>query len=215
MKRLTLVTEFVLALLTAPWAESHKLQAWAKHYASKGTKQETETPVPPVQTYSAQEACELVLARAGCFPRDVLTRRTIEEVKRGSGSWGRHEPDDLLKGLIPAKPLPDSDDVGGNPALPYILGGMTAFLIGVRIVAFAGIKRDGILAAEGKEIQGIQRGSAYAARAAGMVHVADSALSEVGNLLDRIRGNVVSAARGKLQRRRGRRPSDGGRHRAG
>ena len=58
-------------------------------------------------------------------------------------------------------PLLSLEDVGGNRRQPYILGGMAALLIGVGIVAFAGIKRDGILAAEGKEIQGIQRGSAF------------------------------------------------------
>ncbi len=53
-----------------------------------------------------------MLARAGCFPRDVVTRRTIEEVKSGTGSWGRHEPKDLLEGLIPRKPPKDSDNDG-------------------------------------------------------------------------------------------------------
>jgi len=54
----------------------------------------------------------LVLARAGCFPRDVVTTRTVEEVKSGSGSWGRHEPNDLLEGLTPGKPSLDSDNDG-------------------------------------------------------------------------------------------------------
>jgi L-rhamnose-H+ transport protein len=64
----------------------------------------------------------------------------------------------LMGSLIPLFGL---EDVGSNPALPYILGGMAAMLVGVAIVAFAGIKRDNILAAEGKEIQGIQSGSAF------------------------------------------------------
>lgn len=58
-------------------------------------------------------------------------------------------------------PLIGVADIGSNPALPYILGGMAALLVGVAIVAFAGIKRDEILAAEGKEIQDIQSGSAF------------------------------------------------------
>jgi L-rhamnose-H+ transport protein len=64
----------------------------------------------------------------------------------------------LMGSLIP---LLGVEDVGSNPALPYILGGMVALLIGVAIVAFAGIKRDGILAAQGQEIQGIQSGGAF------------------------------------------------------
>jgi L-rhamnose-H+ transport protein len=64
----------------------------------------------------------------------------------------------LMGSLIPLLGL---EDVGSNAALPYILAGMSALLVGVAIVAFAGIKRDSILAAEGKEIQGIQSGSAF------------------------------------------------------
>ena len=48
------------------------------------------------------------------------------------------------------------------------------------------------------ELTAIEKASYNAARAQGMMHVADSALSEVGNLLDTIRGNVVAAAGGGL-----------------
>ena len=64
----------------------------------------------------------------------------------------------LMGSLIP---LLGIENVASNPALPYVLGGMVVLLIGVAIVATAGIKRDSTLAAEGKEIQGIQRGSAF------------------------------------------------------
>ncbi|MHC4995108.1 MAG: L-rhamnose/proton symporter RhaT [Planctomycetota bacterium] len=64
----------------------------------------------------------------------------------------------LMGSLIP---LVGVEDVGDNPALPYILGGMLALVVGVGIVAFGGIKRDGELAARGKEIQGIQSGKAF------------------------------------------------------
>ena len=64
----------------------------------------------------------------------------------------------LMGSLIP---LLGIENLGSEPALPYILSGMLALLIGVAIVAFAGTRRDAILAAEGKEIQGIQSGSAF------------------------------------------------------
>ena len=64
----------------------------------------------------------------------------------------------LMGSLIP---LLGIEDIGSNPALPYVIGGMVALLIGVAIVAYAGIKRDEIQAAEGKEIQGIQQGKAF------------------------------------------------------
>ena len=53
-----------------------------------------------------------MLARSGCFPRDAVSRRIIEDVKSGTGSWGRQEPDDLLEGLKPGRPAKDSDDDG-------------------------------------------------------------------------------------------------------
>jgi len=64
----------------------------------------------------------------------------------------------LMGSLIP---LIGIENVSSNPALPYVLGGMVALLVGVAIVAYAGIKRDQDLAAAGKEIQGIQRGAAF------------------------------------------------------
>lgn len=101
-----------VGMIQDPWGESHKLPAWARHYANRGTRQEAETPVPPVKTHSPKQARQLVLARAGCFPRDAVSRRTIEEVQSGTGSWGRHEPRDLLQGLTPGKPPRDSDHDG-------------------------------------------------------------------------------------------------------
>jgi len=70
-------------------------------------------PAPPVATQSAAEACKLVLARAGCLPRDAVGKRTVEEVRKSGGSWGRHEPKGgLLAGLTPGKPPADSDRDG-------------------------------------------------------------------------------------------------------
>jgi pectate lyase len=68
---------------------------------------------PPVAMQSAQQAYELVLERAGCFPRDAVSRRTIDEVRSGTGSWGRHEPaGGLMEGLTPGKAAVDSDGDG-------------------------------------------------------------------------------------------------------
>jgi len=101
-----------VGVIQDPWAEAHKLKAWARHYGKKGTPQATETPVPPVHTHSPRAAYRLVLTKAGCFPRDVVTRRTVTEVRRGTGSWGRHEPKDLLQQLTPGTPPKDSDNDG-------------------------------------------------------------------------------------------------------
>ncbi len=50
--------------------------------------------VAPVVTHSAEDAYKLVLDRAGCFPRDRVTTRTIQEVVDGKGKWGRNAPAD-------------------------------------------------------------------------------------------------------------------------
>ena len=73
---------------------------------------EEPTRVPPVKTHSPQEAYRLVLKRAGCFPRDAVSKRTIKEVMTGTGSYGRHAPKDLMQGLTAGKPPKDSDDDG-------------------------------------------------------------------------------------------------------
>ena len=72
---------------------------------------------PTVQLVDAKDAYELVLANAGCWPRDRVTLRTIEEVKTKTGSWGRNAPLEpttewFLEGLTPGKAPLDSDGDG-------------------------------------------------------------------------------------------------------
>ena len=70
-------------------------------------------PAPPVGTDSAEQAYEHVLRMAGSFPRDVVSKRTVEEVRAGKGSWGRHDPPGgLMEGLTPAPPPRDTDRDG-------------------------------------------------------------------------------------------------------
>jgi pectate lyase len=61
---------------------------------------------------SPGEAYALVLERAGAFPRDVVTRRTIQEVIDRTGSFGAQPPADLMEGLAPGAPPVDQDDDG-------------------------------------------------------------------------------------------------------
>lgn len=69
-------------------------------------------PAPPVETHSAEEAYRLVLAMAGCLPRDTVSRRTVEEVRTGGGSWGRQDASDLMEGLKPGSAPVDTDGDG-------------------------------------------------------------------------------------------------------
>ena len=98
-------------MIQDPWAEADSLYG-LRYYADKGVKAEQEYLVPPITTHTPQETYKLVLDLAGCFPRDTVSRRTIEEVKTGTGSWGRHESGDLMTGLTPQAPPLDTDNDG-------------------------------------------------------------------------------------------------------
>ncbi len=94
-----------------PWAEKDRHPGLA-YYAGRGSKREQPSETPPVVTHDPREAYQLVLEHAGCFPRDIITSSVVEEVKNGSGSWGRRRVPDLLAGLsVGQKPL-DTDGDG-------------------------------------------------------------------------------------------------------
>jgi len=103
-----------VGMVQDPWAEAGKLQG-LRYYARRGTKQEEETPVAKVKTHPPEEAYKLVLARAGCFPRDAVTARILKETAAGTGKWGKQAPADLMEGLksgAEAPPYPDRDSDG-------------------------------------------------------------------------------------------------------
>ena len=83
-------------------------------YVEDGTVRLKEPmPCPKVTTQKAKEAYELVLARVGAWPRDAVTGRTIEEVRNGTGTYGRREPKGgLMEGLTPGVAPLDTDKDG-------------------------------------------------------------------------------------------------------
>jgi len=72
-------------------------------------------PAPPVVTHTAEQAYSRVLAHAGCLPRDAVSRRTVQEVRSGGGSWGRHEPAGGLLAGLDVEPAPADGDADGMP----------------------------------------------------------------------------------------------------
>jgi hypothetical protein len=94
---------------------------WQLRGTHKGVMQgspkrvETPFPAPAVATQPAREAARLVLAHAGCLPRDAVSRRTIREVRTGAGSWGRHDPTGGLMAGLRATPPPKDTDGDGMP----------------------------------------------------------------------------------------------------
>jgi pectate lyase len=73
---------------------------------------DAQTDYAPVTTQPVLEARDLVLEKAGAFPRDVVTRRVLEELAARGGSWGAHVPRDLMEGLTPGRPKTDTDGDG-------------------------------------------------------------------------------------------------------
>lgn len=73
--------------------------------------------VAAVTTESAVNAYREVMSKAGAWPRDQVTLRTLDEVRQGAGRWGRHAPERpsdawYLKGLKRAEKPVDKDDDG-------------------------------------------------------------------------------------------------------
>jgi hypothetical protein len=83
-------------------------------YVEDGTVRLKEPmPAPAVTTHKAVEAYELVLKNAGAWPRDAVTKRTIQEVRDGTGDYGRREPKGgLMEGLTPGVAPKDTDRDG-------------------------------------------------------------------------------------------------------
>ncbi|XZE43349.1 hypothetical protein SH467x_002907 [Pirellulaceae bacterium SH467] len=86
-------------------------------FNNNGGELDAPAPTPPIQLVGPEDAYELVLRKAGCWPRDRVTLQTIEEVQSQTGSWGRSSPpapsdEWFLQGLEKAAPPPDSDQDG-------------------------------------------------------------------------------------------------------
>lgn len=86
-------------------------------FNNDGLELDAPAKTPNIELVDAQAAFELVLAKAGCWPRDRTTNRTVHEVKTKTGAWGRNaplEPTDewFLEGLTPSLAPVDTDGDG-------------------------------------------------------------------------------------------------------
>jgi hypothetical protein len=86
-------------------------------FNNNGGELEKSAQTPPIALVDAKQVYDLVLAKAGCWPRDRMTRRTVEEVKNRTGAWGRNAPlmptdEWFLEGLTPGKAPMDTDGDG-------------------------------------------------------------------------------------------------------
>ena len=93
-----------------------KYPPWVE-FTPHGEKLSRPAVVSPVTTHMAKEAYRRVLSESGSFPRDRVTRRTVQEVMDGTGKWGRNAPANpsdewFLEGLVRGKALLDTDGDG-------------------------------------------------------------------------------------------------------
>ncbi len=104
-------------VINDPWAEASKYGG-LRNLEGANRKVATENVLPgltyKVTTQSSQAAYDLVLAKAGAFPRDATSIRTFNEVKTRTGSWGAKAPANLMDGLT-AGPAPKDTDNDGIP----------------------------------------------------------------------------------------------------
>lgn len=68
---------------------THNFPDWVGEAGNAGELVENHA-IENIRIDEAIVAYTRVLKQSGAFPRDRVTKRTIEEVEQGTGSWGRH-----------------------------------------------------------------------------------------------------------------------------
>lgn len=86
-------------------------------FNNNGNELDKPGQAPPVTTVDAMDVYDLILSKAGCWPRDRMTEKTVKDVKNNTGEWGRNaplEPSDewFMEGLKKTKAPRDSDNDG-------------------------------------------------------------------------------------------------------
>jgi len=101
-----------------PRDDNTKLPVWVST-KQKGEILREPAKVATVNTHTALEAFKRVTEQAGCFPRDRVTRRTIQEVLHNTGKWGRNAParptDEWFYGGLTIEKAPMDSDADGIP----------------------------------------------------------------------------------------------------
>lgn len=85
-------------------------RGWNSSVARAGEKHQFSQSVETVHNSLANY--DLVLARAGAFPRDQIDSENVDEVNARTGAWGARIPADLMQGLSPGTPPADTDNDG-------------------------------------------------------------------------------------------------------
>ncbi|MBL6704619.1 MAG: hypothetical protein ISQ06_00800 [Planctomycetaceae bacterium] len=86
-------------------------------FNNNGLELDAPAKTPEIELVNAKVAYQLVLDKAGCWPRDRVNKRTVHKVKTKTGVWGRNAPlvptdGWFLKGLTQNDALQDTDGAG-------------------------------------------------------------------------------------------------------
>lgn len=102
-----------------PWRRPLKHSSFKDHLRGHGYQAKKASDFSkigpgyvPVTSQGCKDTFNIVLKKAGAFPRDIVTSRTIRETRNRTGAWGGKEPLSLMAGLKPGTPLKDSDNDG-------------------------------------------------------------------------------------------------------
>lgn len=95
------------------WGGPDRAPRWVQ-FNNNGLELYAPAKTPEIKLVDAKVAFQQVLSKAGCWPRDRVTKRTVHEVTTKTGSWGRNaplEPTDgwFLEGLTPGEAPVDTD----------------------------------------------------------------------------------------------------------
>ena len=98
------------------WGGPESAPQWVQ-FNHNGRELAAPAETPEIGLVDAKAAFKLVLAKAGCWPRDRMTKRTVHEVTTKTGGWGRNAPlkptdEWFLEGLTPIEAPADSDGDG-------------------------------------------------------------------------------------------------------
>ena len=105
----------LVGVVENPWTVPYFADLYLDASHRTTTEFDFGTVVPgyvPVTTETSLQALDLVLAKAGAFPRDGFTAATVEQVRTRTGAWDEALPADLMAGLVPGPSPADADGDG-------------------------------------------------------------------------------------------------------
>lgn len=98
------------------WGGPDRAPSWVQ-FNHNGRELDAPAKTPEIELVDAKAAYDLILDKAGCWPRDRISKRTVHEVQTKTGSWGRNAPLTptdawFLEGLTQNQAPRDSDGDG-------------------------------------------------------------------------------------------------------